>query len=342
MTNRKNYSIIGLSKKGENMGYTGVINKINETVKNKATVYIMMHVDSDLDAMGSAIALSEYFMQRKKTCIIINDDKRMEMGVRRLYNNFKEKHIFKTSASQIKDINDDDILFILDTNTTRLISNLKFLEKFKTIINIDHHDKGDALINSEINLIDNDSSSTCEMLLELLTHLKDSNISPEVSTVLLSGIVLDTNSYSIKTTKKTFLSSAYLMERGADNTEVQYLLKQDLKDYIQRQKVISNAKKVGKVTISKGSPRVFYRREDLAKIADSLLLFNDIKASFVIARLTETEIGISSRSLGEINVAKILQNFGGGGDEEGAAAKIDSKSINDVYQALLEKIKEIR
>lgn len=324
------------------MSYKNIVNKINETITNKTNIYIMMHADSDLDAMGSAIALSEYFMQRKKTCIIINDDKRMEMGVRRVYNNFKEKHQFKTSASQIKDIKEEDVLIVVDTNTTRLISNLKFLEKFKTIINIDHHDKTNTPINADISVIDTESSSTCEMVLELLTHDKKSNISSEVATILLSGIVLDTNSYSIKTSKKTFLSSAYLMERGADNTEVQYLLKQDLKDYIQRQKVISNAKKIGKIAISKGSPRVFYRREDLAKIADSLLLFNDIKASFVVGRLSDTEIGISSRSLGEINVAQILQSFGGGGDDEGAAAKIDSKSINDIYQEMLEKIKEIR
>ena len=59
---------------------------------------------------------------------------------------------------------------------------------------------------------------------------------------------------------------------GASTTKVQYLLRQDLKDYMERQKLITNVEIINdKIAIAKGSSYSIYRREDLAKIADTLL-----------------------------------------------------------------------
>ena len=71
----------------------------------------------------------------------------------------------------------------------------------------------------------------------------------------------------------------------------------------------------GNTAISSGRSNIKYRREDLAKIADTLLQFDKIEASFVVGKLGNGNIGISARSLGNINVGKILEHFNGGGDE---------------------------
>ncbi len=324
------------------MSFEAKIGQISEYIEKSKTIYIMMHTDSDLDAIGSAIGLADYFKRKRKNCVIINDDRRMESGVRKVYNTFKTKFNFSRSTGLNSKITSDDLLMVLDTNNPKLIGNKELLEKFKTVINIDHHDESKQVIKANLSIIDDMASSTSEMIAQFISYDGKLNVSPEVATVLLAGIVLDTNAYAIKTTEKTFTCSAYLMSCGADNKEVQYLLKQDLKEYMQRQKVISSVRNIHGIAVSKGMQRIVYRREDLAKIADSLLFFSDIKASFVVGKISKNEIGISARSYGEINVGKLLQVFGGGGDEEGAAARIENSNVEEVYKKLIVKLKEIR
>ena len=83
-----------------------------------------------------------------------------------------------------------------------------------------------------------------------------------------------------------------------------------------------------------------YRREDLAKVADTLLFFNNIEASFVIGKLNKNTIGISARSLGNYDISKILEKLGGGGDTTSGAATFQNTTISKVEQEVKKIIKE--
>ena len=93
------------------------------------------------------------------------------------------------------------------------------------------------------------------------------------------------------------------------------------------------------IAITKGLNKEVYRKEELAKTADSLLMFNEIEASFVIAKIENNSIGISARSMGNINVGQILGMLGGGGDANFAAASIEDTTINKVEKELMNIIK---
>ena len=81
-------------------------------------------------------------------------------------------------------------------------------------------------------------------------------------------------------------------------------------------------------------------QEDLAKIADTLLFFNNIEASFVIGKIGKDTVGISARSLGNFNIATILEKLGGGGDDYNGAVKFDKKNISEVEELLKKEIKK--
>jgi ribosomal protein L9 len=84
-----------------------------------------------------------------------------------------------------------------------------------------------------------------------------------------------------------------------------------------------------------------YPRAFLAKIADNIISVNNIKAAFCIGRIDENEIGISARSLDEVNVQVLMEEFGGGGHFNNAAAQIQDTTIEDVRLKLIEKLKKI-
>ena len=318
------------------------IKLLKKEIRAADSIFIMGHKDLDLDALGAALGISHFITSISDSqSYIIVDDKKQELGVKKVMSKLSDKYKIIKSKEARKKVRSKSLLIVVDTNKTKLLQRPDFIELFKKVIVIDHHDLGGSSIEKGTLLVDTDSSSTCEMVAELLELLKI-KIDEELATTLLSGIMLDTNNYVLKTTSRTFKISYYLTKNGADPRSVQYILKQDLKRYIERQKVITEVKIINnKIALTRGFHKELYRREDLAKIADTLLLFNKIEASFVVGRIDKNTIGISSRSLGNINVGIILEHFGGGGDEHEAAAKITGKTVQEVKVEILEEVKNL-
>ena len=67
----------------------------------------------------------------------------------------------------------------------------------------------------------------------------------------------------------------------------------------------------------------------------------DVEASFVITKRAENTVGISARSLGKINVQLIMEEMGGGGHLSNAATQIDSQTIQEVKDNLIDIINSL-
>ena len=80
---------------------------------------------------------------------------------------------------------------------------------------------------------------------------------------------------------------------------------------------------------------IFFNTE-LAKASDVTLTFNDIEASFSIGKLSNDTIGISARSIGNVDVSKIMNHFNGGGHKTDAATQIKGNDVEKVKKDLLE------
>ena len=205
---------------------------------------------------------------------------------------------------------------------------------------IDHHELGKSTIKDADIIDDTKVSSTCEMITSLIEYY-DVEIDSYYATILLAGIVLDTNNYTLNTTQETFYASYYLTSLGASAKKVQYLLKQNIDDYTERQKLMANIETINeKIALTHASTNTIYRKEDLAKVADTLLFFNNIEASFVIGKIDKETVGISARSLGNYDILRILKKFNGGGDTNSGAATITKTTISKVEQELKKILKE--
>ena len=317
--------------------------KFNRAVRRSKNIFLMAHKNLDLDALGSCIGLYRVLKKRKKRCFIIIDDQQHEPGVEKVLRELEGcLDIVKSDnlGEFLHPREKKNLLIILDTNKTELVQSKDALKKISKKIIIDHHDLGKSTIKDALMINDSKVSSTCEMIASLIEYY-DVEIDSYYATILLSGIVLDTNNYTLNTTAETFYMSYYLATLGASAKKVQYLLKQDIEEYTERQKLLSEIQTIdGHIAITKASPYTIYRREELAKVADTLLFFNNIEASFVIGKTGKDTIGLSARSLGTYDITKILEKLGGGGDNTSGAAKFEETTISKVEQELKRIIKE--
>lgn len=319
-------------------------NALNKAINKSKTVFIMAHKDLDLDALGSSIGMYLLLKGKRKDCYIIVDDLTHELGVEKVLRELEGciKIIKSEDIEKYKNKRDSkNLLIILDTNKAELVQNKELVKEFDNKLIIDHHDLTKSSIKDAVIINDTEVSSTCEMIVELI-EFYDIEIESYYATVLLAGIVLDTNNFTLKTTPGTYYAAYYLSSLGASAKKVQYLLKQDIEEYTERQKLLAGIETINdRIAITKATPYTIYRREDLARVADTLLFFNNIEASFVIGKIGKDTIGISARSLGNYEINKILEKLGGGGSDYNGAARFENTTISNVEKMLKNTIKEM-
>ena len=145
---------------------------------------------------------------------------------------------------------------------------------------------------------------------------------------------IDTNDFMLKTTEKTHACLSQLYKCGADSLEAKYLLKQNFNEYKKRQKLVLACEFYGNFAIS--STNDIYSSVEIAKVCDTILTFNGVEACFVIANLDNDIVGISARSIGNINVEEVMAYFDGGGHRTDAAAQVKQGNVLDIKNKIIE------
>lgn len=324
------------------MGIVENKKSLKKQIRKSKNVFLIAHRNLDLDALGSSIGMYSILKKNKKECYIIIDDKDQEMGVAKVLKEIEGCYnIIKSSDIPIylHKRNKKNLLIILDTNKKSLLQNPDAVDYFDNKIIIDHHDLNKDSLDEGLIITEDSTSSACEMVVNIST-MYNIDLTPYVCTLLLAGIVLDTNNFTLKTTADTYYTAYYLTALGASPKKVQYLLKQDINTYAEQQKLLVNIEVLDKIAITKGTQYIIYRREDLAKTADTLLFFNNIEASFVIGKVGKDTVGISARSLGNYEISNLLEELGGGGDSYNGAAIFEHKTIGEVHEILKKAIKQ--
>ncbi len=106
------------------------------------------------------------------------------------------------------------------------------------VVNIDHSPSNEYF--GKINFVDVASSSTAEIVFNLISEIGEKLLDEQIATNLLTGIIYKTDSFQNKnTTPKAFLAAASLVAKGAN--------KQDIVRYLYKTKSISTLKLMGKI-----------------------------------------------------------------------------------------------
>lgn len=306
--------------------------KVTNKIKGYDSIYIMTHKNMDLDGFGAALGLSNIIKKyEKKANIIIADDIKEE-SIQKAIEFLHSKNYELLKASEIRNISKESLLIILDVHKKEMLEVPELVDKVKEIILVDHHIQKDPIV-SNLNLLEPSVSSTVEIIVNYLLQEKI-QIDSITSTIMLAGIYIDTNGFNIKTTDKTFEAASYLMKNKADNVLKQSLFQENKNEIIHRKELLKNSHKINNNMVICTLDKKIYKTSDLAKIAEEILQFENIEASFTIGYLDEKTVGISARSLGKINVEKIMNSLGGGGHKTDAACRIENSSITKVKDKL--------
>lgn len=310
-------------------------------------VIIMGHKAPDMDAYGAAMGVLNICKRNDVEGYIIFDPDDVHTGVNRLVAAIKEEdtlwsHFIEPDEAEAM-MTERTLVVIVDTHRPGMVASEKLLNKTDYKVVIDHHRRGEDFIdNPTLVYMEPYASSTAELVTELLEYQpKKRKLTMLEATALLAGIIVDTKSFTLRTGSRTFDAASYLRSKGADTVLVQRFMKEDLDIYVQRSKIIEQTTVYrNTIAITKGEEDVAYDSVLIAQAADTLLTMSGINASFVISRRSDDRVGISARSLGDINVQVIMEQMNGGGHLTNAATQIEDTSVKDTEILLKEIIDE--
>ena len=316
---------------------------LREFIVTKDLVMVMGHKIADPDSFGACMGIYRAAVSlEKKAHIVINE---VTGSVRPLYDEIVESpayedDIFLTSEQALDYISDNTMVIVVDTNKPQMTECPELLRRSKMIAVLDHHRQGSNIIeNAVLSYVEPYSSSTCEMVAEVLQYIVDDIKFPSVEAdCLYAGIMIDTRNFMNRTGVRTFEAAAFLRRCGADITRVRKMFRDDMASYRAKAEAVRMAEvyrkefAIAECPSNIDSPTVL-----AAQAANELLDISGIKASFVLT-VYEGKIYMSARSIDEVNVQIIAEKLGGGGHINSAGAQFDHTNMEEAIKALKETI----
>lgn len=343
--NRYNFEFFG-GKAGEVETRTKVksrvkANALAELIKDSTGVLVMGHRFGDMDSVGGSVAVCSIARKYGVPAHIVADTEKTAAKslIEKLKKTPEYVNAFISPQEAMLMADGKTLLVVVDTNRPEQVEDLALLQSCNKVAVIDHHRRAATYIErADMSYIEQYASSVCELMTEIMEVVMDEpDLLPCEAEAMLSGIVLDTKNFTMRTGERTFDAAAFLRRAGADTIEVKKLMQSGIEQTVAKYKILQNARTYRSVAIA--MPESAQDRIVAAQAADELLNVAGVEASMVMYPDGDG-VNVSARAIGDVNVQMIMEKLGGGGNRNAAAAQIKGVSLRDGVSMLIKAIDE--
>lgn len=310
------------------------LDNILEEINKASSIAILTHENPDGDAMGSSLALYNALKTYGKNVDIIIPE-------------YSRTFEFLPGAEEIKKVGKDeyDLAISLDCATIKMLNGFaNYFEDAKVTVSIDHH--GTNTMYADYNFVNPDAPACAQILIVILNYFK-MEITKEIGTCILTGIITDTGGFKYKgVTAETFEFVASLLNRGVNVSNVyRKVLQVKTKSNFELNRIASNRLeffengKIAYTYITKADEeKVNAETGDHEGIVDVGRDIEGVEVSIFIREVKDKGLKISLRSSEYINVSDICLLFGGGGHPRAAGCNMQC-SIEQARDKIINEVK---
>lgn len=326
----------------------GIIgSSIQDLIHESPKVFILGHVNSDYDCMGSALAASNWVRALGKEPYIVLKDVPRDQQLQQTMDHYKQalsaRHTFVTEEEAMHLMDPaKDLVIMVDHGVPEISSGKNILDQTNRVVVIDHHRRGDHYVSAPLlTYVESQASSTVELISEMLGI---SNISVPIyeaeATIMYLGLLVDTNRFKQHTSERTFQAAAALKNWGANTSVAEEALQEDYGHFRLKNELVSRAVPYKEDFMISVAPQPLSRTM-LSQVSDALLLIRGCKASFTIGINEDNgRVAVSARSDGSFNVQKIMEKMQGGGHFSAAALERADVTPQQILEELKARLDE--
>jgi bifunctional oligoribonuclease and PAP phosphatase NrnA len=184
------------------------VQAVAEAIRSNDRFLVVTHENPDGDALGSMLGITLALRALGKDVAMFLSGTAPTPG------EYRFLELDGLHRKLPADVGERVLLAVDCANEQRIGPEPDAVEQAKLVVNIDHHHDNSRF--GDIDLIDDDASSTAEIVRDILGAL-DVPLTPEIAEALYVGLVTDTGRFQYtNTTPKAFRLAAELVEAGAD------------------------------------------------------------------------------------------------------------------------------
>lgn len=313
------------------------LDNIKEEIQKAGKIAILTHESPDGDGVGSSLAMYNALKQLNKDVDLIIPE-------------HPETFDFLTGADEIKketDVEQYDLAISLDASDMKRLNGFaRYFEDAKVTINIDHH--GSNTMFADYNFVNIDAPACCQILILVLEFL-GVNITKEIGTCLLAGIITDTGGFKYQgTSKETFEFTSWLLSIGVNVSDVYRRVLEIrtkgnfalMRLAIDRLELLEDGKIAFTYITKEDEEKVGAKNGDHDGLVDIGRTIEGVEVS-ILLREADGYFKGSLRSNEYVNVSDVCMMFGGGGHIRAAGCAMHmplleakEKIINEVKNYL--------
>ncbi len=297
-----------------------VMDQIGEVFAAARSVLVLTHISPDGDAFGSMTAVGQAMQALGKDVTLVVEDG--------MTDRFEYLPMAERVKGELPKRGEYDLLVAVDCgDEERMGEPYEQVMDRPYVVNIDHHITNTNF--GRFNLVPTSTSSTCEVLFNLFTHL-GYEITEPLAMSLLTGIVTDTLCFRTPNVKpETLKIASTLIEAGADLPSIvskamvvkPYSTIKMWREGLSRMKYEAG---VAWSTLDRDArQRAGYEGGGSAGLAS---MFSDIEEAACGAMLMELDDGkvvVSLRSRPPYRVSDVAVELGGGGHAQAAGCALE-------------------
>lgn len=289
-------------------------------------VVLTTHVNADGDGIGSEIGLWHLLRARGVSVTIANPTRIPERF------NFLIPEGADESVHAVREVERADIVALLDIGDISRLGGLAtvIIQRQPLFVCIDHH-VGPVKLPSGPCLIAPEATATAELIFDLAS-VTGWPLTAESAQALYVGLLTDTGGFRFSNTKARALRvAAALLEKGLDPESIYASVYASAPEG--RVRLLAEVlqtlvvePEVGLAWVSV-PPDALHRHEVTADDLDGIVEFPrsiaGVRMALLFRNLANGRVKVSFRSMGEVDVAALAHQFGGGGHHRAAGASID-------------------
>ncbi|MBK8955446.1 MAG: bifunctional oligoribonuclease/PAP phosphatase NrnA [Saprospiraceae bacterium] len=298
------------------------INQLKELIQSPKNSIILSHRNPDGDALGSSLGLSLFLQQYQHNVRVIFPS---EYPVNFEWMPQTEEIVIYDLNPKLAEqyIQQADLIFCLDFNSLERIDKMAVMvsERHVPKIMIDHHIDPEPF--ADLQFSDEHSSSTSEMVYEIIRHISEEKSSKNlILDCLYTGIMTDTGSFHHATSSKVFKILAEFKEMGLNDTRIQELVNNSQPDKylkllghcLHNRMELYPEQQFGLIWLSKDDYRNFdIKRGDTEGIINYLMMLKSVRVGALVMNQPNI-VKLSLRSKGDFSVQQLCKkHFNGGG-----------------------------
>jgi phosphoesterase RecJ-like protein len=303
---------------------------------------ITSHVNPDGDSLGCELSLARFLKKLGKSVTILNHNETPKFY--EFLDPNKELNKFNADIHQNIILN-AEVIIIVDTNQSDRLRSLEpYVLKSKAVkVIIDHHLEAGNFADHY--LIDEDATSTAEILYNLLLSINSKIINHSIAQPLYTAIMTDTGSFRFpRTDTETHQIISELLQHDVDPTEVYSKVYESwsLGRMLLLGEILDSMKTIydGKLAYIVATQKMFEQTGTKEVETDNFTNYPMSVEGVVVGLLfneIDDGIKISFRSKGDIPINELAKEFGGGGHKNAAGARLFNVKIENLIEEVIMK-----